>query len=53
MSLTIQVREKQTGYFELALDGRLDTETHAQLETALQQPPLKAARGNSIIVPTR
>ena len=32
MSLTTSVVEKMPGYFEIALTGRLDTETHTQLE---------------------
>jgi anti-anti-sigma factor len=45
MSLKIQVTPKQAGYYELALDGRLDTATHGQLDAALKQPAVKAASG--------
>jgi anti-anti-sigma factor len=43
MSLKIVTTLKAPGYHELALDGRLDTETHAQLEAALKQLPLAGA----------
>ena len=36
MSLDIQVTEKQPGLFEVALDGRLDTDTSPQLENRLE-----------------
>ena len=45
MSLKITVTQKMPGYHELALDGRLDTETHAQLQAALDKLPVAAARG--------
>ena len=45
MSLNIVVTQKQYGFHELALDGRLDTETHGQLETALKELPVASARG--------
>ena len=45
MSLKIAVSQKAPGYHELALDGRLDTETHSQLETALKALPVTGARG--------
>ncbi len=45
MSLKITTSQKTTGYHELALDGRLDTETHAQLEAALKNLPVTGARG--------
>lgn len=45
MSLKIAVSQKAPGYHELALDGRLDTETHAQLDAALKKLPVSGARG--------
>ena len=47
MTLKIEVtrNSKQPGFCELRLDGRLDTETHGQLEKALKQPDVKDARG--------
>ncbi len=45
MSLKIAVSQKAPGYHELALDGRLDTETHAQLDAALKKLPVTGARG--------
>jgi anti-anti-sigma factor len=45
MSLKIDTKQKMPGYFELALDGRLDTETHAQLDAALKKLPVSGARG--------
>ena len=45
MSLKIAVTQKMPGYHELALEGRLDTETHGQLQAALDKLPLAAARG--------
>jgi anti-anti-sigma factor len=44
MSLKIVATQKAPGYHEVALDGRLDTETHAQLEAALQKLPVTGAR---------
>jgi anti-anti-sigma factor len=37
MSLVITVSEKKPGLFELALDGRLDTDTYGQLEAKLNE----------------
>src|SRR5262245_762239 len=47
MTLKIEVtkKSKQPGYCELRLEGRLDTETHGQLEHALKQPDVKGAKG--------
>jgi anti-anti-sigma factor len=45
MSLKIDTKQKMPGYFELALDGRLDTETHGQLDAALKKLPVSGARG--------
>jgi len=45
MSLKIAVTQKGPGYHELALHGRLDTETHAQLDAALKKLPVTGARG--------
>lgn len=45
MSLKIAVTQKAPGYHELALDGKLDTETHGQLEAALAKLPAAEARG--------
>jgi len=45
MSLKIVTTQKMPGYHELALDGRLDTETHAQLDAALKKLPVASARG--------
>jgi anti-anti-sigma factor len=45
MSLKIVVTQKMPGYHELALDGRLDTETHGQLDAALKKLPVASARG--------
>src|SRR5215831_5787151 len=45
MSLKIAATQKMPGYHEIALDGRLDTETHAQLEAALAKLPVAKARG--------
>ena len=45
MSLKIAVTEKAPGYHVLALDGRLDTETHGQLQAALDKLPMASARG--------
>ena len=45
MSLKIDTKQKMPGYHELALEGRLDTETHGQLQAALDKLPLAAARG--------
>src|SRR5574342_310545 len=45
MSLKIEVTQKAPGYHVLALDGRLDTETHGQLEAALNKLPAASARG--------
>ena len=45
MSLKIAVSQKAPGYHVLALDGRLDTETHGQLEAALDKLPAASARG--------
>src|SRR5262245_63681821 len=45
MSLKIIATQKMPGYHELALSGRLDTETHGQLEDALKKLPVASARG--------
>lgn len=45
MSLKIDVTQKMPGYYELALDGRLDTETHGKLESSIKQLPSATARG--------
>ena len=45
MSLKIVVTQKMSGYHELALEGRLDTETHGELEAALKRLPVAEARG--------
>src|SRR5262249_60423218 len=45
MSLKIAVSQKAPGYHELAVDGRLDTETHGQLDAALKKLPVTGARG--------
>jgi anti-anti-sigma factor len=45
MSLKITVSQKAAGYHQLVLDGRLDTETHAQLDAALKKLPVTGARG--------
>ena len=45
MPLTIDVAQIRPGYHELALVGRLDTETHGQLEAALSALPVTGARG--------
>ena len=47
MTLKIEVtrNSKQPGFYELRLDGRLDTETHGQLEKALKQTDVKDAKG--------
>ena len=37
MSLDIEIQEKQTGLYEVALDGRLDTETAPSLEKRLEE----------------
>jgi len=38
MPLSIQVNEKKPGFFEVVLDGRLDTDTSAELEKKLSGP---------------
>ena len=45
MPLTIDITQIRPGYHELALVGRLDTETHGQLTAALTGLPVTAARG--------
>jgi anti-anti-sigma factor len=45
MSLKIEVTTKAPGYHELVLDGKLDTETHGQLDAALKKLPVTTARG--------
>ena len=37
MSLQIEISERKTGLVEVALDGRLDTETSDQLEARLNE----------------
>jgi anti-anti-sigma factor len=38
MPLSIEVNEKKAGFFEVALDGRLDTDTSGELEKRLNGP---------------
>jgi anti-anti-sigma factor len=38
MPLSVQVNEKKPGFFEVVLDGRLDTDTSAELEKKLSEP---------------
>ena len=38
MHLSIEVNEKKPGFFEVVLDGRLDTDTSAELEKKLSGP---------------
>jgi anti-anti-sigma factor len=45
MNLKIVVAQKPSGFHELALNGRLDTETYGELEAALKKIPLAEARG--------
>ena len=45
MPLTTSVTEKMPGYYEIALAGRLDTETHAQLEKVAQDLLAKQPKG--------
>ena len=45
MSLNIAVTTKAAGYHQLALEGKLDTETHGQLDAALKKLPVTGARG--------
>jgi anti-anti-sigma factor len=45
MPLTTSVTEKLPGYFEIALTGRLDTETHTELEKLTKGLLAKKARG--------
>jgi anti-anti-sigma factor len=45
MGLTTRVAEKLPGYYEIALTGRLDTETHAELEKVGKGLLAKSARG--------
>ena len=45
MNLKIVVSQKPSGFHELALNGRLDTETYGELEAALKKLPLAEARG--------
>lgn len=45
MPLTTNVVEKMSGYYEVALTGRLDTETHTQLEKVAQDLLGKQAKG--------
>ena len=45
MSLKITSTQKIPGYHVLALEGRLDTETHAQLQAALDKLPVASVRG--------
>ena len=45
MALTTSVTEKLPGYHEIALKGRLDTETHAQLDKVTRDLLAKQARG--------
>lgn len=45
MALTTSVVEKLPGYFEINLSGRLDTETHAELEKVAKGLFAKNARG--------
>src|SRR5215831_5608065 len=45
MNLKIVVTQKASGYHELALNGRLDTETYGELEAALKKLPVEGARG--------
>ena len=45
MGLTTNVTEKMPGYYEIALGGRLDTETHTELEKVAGDLLGKQARG--------
>jgi anti-anti-sigma factor len=45
MNLKIVVSQKASGFHELALNGRLDTETYGELEAALKKLPVESARG--------
>jgi len=45
MNLNIVVTQKASGYHELALNGRLDTDTYGELEAALKKLPVESARG--------
>ena len=45
MPLTTSVTEKMPGYHEIALAGRLDTETHSQLEKVAQDLLAKQPKG--------
>src|SRR5262245_33175366 len=45
MSLKITATQKTPGYHEFALEGRLDTETHGQLEAALGKLTMASVRG--------
>lgn len=45
MNLKIVVTQKASGYHELALNGRLDTDTYGELEDALKKLPVEGARG--------
>ena len=45
MNLKIVVTQKASGYHELALNGRLDTDTYGELEDALKRLPVEGARG--------
>ena len=38
MPLSVQVNEKKTGFFEVVLDGKLDTDTSSELEKKLSGP---------------
>jgi anti-sigma B factor antagonist len=45
MPLTTSVTEKMPGYYEIALAGRLDTETHGQVEKVAQDLLAKQPKG--------
>ncbi len=44
-NLKIVVAQKASGFHELALNGRLDTDTYPELEAALKKLPVEGARG--------